>query len=132
MAASLSKLKQNKTTDPDGLKACLLKDCALQLKAVFTRLFQLLLDSYAQCQNHGDYSPNYFRLIAITSILCKTMELVLASHLTTTVVTKLDPLQFICKSNRGTDDAVLTLLNAVTLKAMPEFYLWTFGQLLIP
>ncbi len=38
--AILRKLKSNKTNGPDGLKAHPLKDCALQLKGVFTRPFQ--------------------------------------------------------------------------------------------
>ncbi len=37
-----------------------------------------------------------------------------ASYLTSSVASKLDLLQFAYKSNRGTDDAVLTLLNTVT------------------
>lgn len=43
--ASLSKLKPKETTGPDGLKTRLLKDRALQLKGVFARLFQFLLDA---------------------------------------------------------------------------------------
>lgn len=38
--------------------------------------------------------PNDFQPIVITSILCKTMERVLASHLNNTVATMLNPLQF--------------------------------------
>ncbi len=124
--ASLRKLKSNKTTGPDGLKARLLKDCAPQLKGVFTRLFQFLLDKSAVpklwkysviqpvAKKPGASMPNDYRPIAITSILCKTMERVLASYLTSCVASTLDPLQFAYKSNRGTDDAVLTLLNTVT------------------
>ncbi len=98
--ASLRKLKSNKTTGPDGL----LKDCDPQLKGVFTRLFQFLLDKSAVpklwkysviqpvAKKPGASMPNDYRPIAITSILCKTMERVLASYLTSSVASKLDPL----------------------------------------
>ena len=43
VAKSLTKLKPNKATGPDGLKARLLKACAPQLKGVFSRLFNSLL-----------------------------------------------------------------------------------------
>lgn len=42
------------------------------------------------------------------------MELVPVNPLTITVVTWLDPLQFAYKSNRATENAVLTLLFTVT------------------
>ncbi len=58
--------------------------------------------------------PNDIWLITITFIFCKSMEQVLVSDLTTTVATMLDPFQFAYKSDRGTDDAVLTLLNTGT------------------
>ncbi len=58
--------------------------------------------------------PNDYRHIAITSILCKTMERVLTSYLTSSVASKQDQLQFVSyksttsyKSNKGSDDAVL-------------------------
>ena len=39
----LAKLKPNKTTGPDGLKARLLKECSPQIKGVLSRLFNFLL-----------------------------------------------------------------------------------------
>ena len=63
-------------------------------------------------------TPNDFQPIAITSILCKTIDRVLAGYLTTSVHSMLDPLQFAYRSDRGTDDAVLTLLNTVTKHLM--------------
>lgn len=42
IAKSLSKLRPNTATGPDGLKARLLKNCAPQLKGVFSRLFKTL------------------------------------------------------------------------------------------
>lgn len=40
------------------------------------------------------------------------------THLTTTLAGMLDQLQFACKSNRGTDNAVLALLDSVTKQPM--------------
>lgn len=51
------------------------------------------------------------------------MKRVLANHLTSTVASRLDPLQFAFKSDRGTDDTVLTLFNTVTKHLMyPKAY----------
>jgi len=85
-------------------------------------LFQLLLDT-GKVPKLWKYSiirpvakkprvimPNNFRPIAITFILCKTMEGVLANHLTSTVASRLVSLQFAYKSNRGTDDTLLLTL----------------------
>lgn len=128
--SGLLKLQPNKSTGPDGLKARVLKDCAHQLYQVFTRLFQLLLDNHTVPmawkftkirpvpKHSGASAPNDFRPIAITSVLCKTMERVLANHVTSLVATLQDPLQFAYRSKRGTDDALLVLLNTVTKHLM--------------
>lgn len=102
---------------------------------MLTRLFQLLLDSSTVPlswkhsiirpvpKKPGASSPNDFRPIALTSVLCKTMERVLVNPLTTSVSTVMDPFQFAYKRNRGTDDALLTMLNAVTQHLMhPKGY----------
>ncbi len=131
---SLFKLRTNNSTGPDGLRARLLKDCAPQLKGVLTRLFNCLLVTRAPKswkfsiirpipKKPGASTPEDFQPIAITSILCKTMERVLVDHLTTTVASVLDALQFAYKSDRGTDDAVLTLLDSVSKQlALPKGY----------
>ncbi len=119
VSRSLSKLKPGKATGPDGLKTRLLKDCAPQLKGVLSRLFTTLIKTGVPTswkssivtpipKKPGAFKPEDFRPIAITSNLCKTMERVLADTLTTTLASRLDPLQFAYKSNRGTDDAIDT------------------------
>ena len=57
---------------------------------------------------------NDFRPVALTSILCKCMERVVAEELTTMVGESLDPLQFAYKPRRGVEDAILALLDTVT------------------
>lgn len=51
--ASLSKLRPNKTTGPDCLKACLLKDCAPQLKE-FLQGCSCFFWTHVQCRNCGN------------------------------------------------------------------------------
>ena len=41
------------------------------------------------------------------------MERVVSKHITSSVVDKLDPLQFAYKARRGTEDATLTLINVI-------------------
>ena len=97
---SLTKLKLNKATGPGCLKACLLKDCAPQ-KGVFSRLFNSLLFAGVPTswkfslirpipKKPGVSQPEDFPPIAITSILCKTMETVLVDILTSQVTSVLD------------------------------------------
>lgn len=106
---SLSKLKPNKATGPEDLKARLLKASSTKrsfFKGPKSWKFSVLraIPKKTSAGKPGDFQP-----IALTSILCKTMKEVLVDLLTTTVASALDPLQFAYKSNRGTDDAVLTL-----------------------
>ncbi len=60
------------------------------------------------------YTVNDFRPIALTSVLCNTMERILAKYLMSSAGSSTDPLQFAYRRNRGTDDAVLTMMNFVT------------------
>ncbi len=55
-----------------------------------------------------------FRPVALTSILCKCLEKVVAGELTSKVAEYLDPLQCAYKPKRGVEDASLTLLNTAT------------------
>lgn len=132
VAKILTKLKPNKATGPDGLKARVLKDCAPQLKGVFSRLFNYLLVAGVPTSWKSSLirpipkkprasKPEDFRPIAITSILCKTMERVLVDMMTSQVTSVLDPLQFAYRSDRGTDDAVLVLLDSISKQvALPK------------
>ena len=57
---------------------------------------------------------NDYRPIALTSILCKYMEGIIRKHLLSDIVDKLDPFQFAYKSQRGVDDASITLFNLIS------------------
>ncbi|XDV35077.1 hypothetical protein PO909_005118, partial [Leuciscus waleckii] len=59
-------------------------------------------------------SLNDFRPVALTPILAKCMEKVVRKHLTSCIKEQFDPLQFAYRTNRGTDDATLTMVNMVS------------------
>lgn len=54
-----------------------------------------------------------FRPVALTSILAKCMERVVSYHLKPYISEQLDVLQFAYKSQRGTEDATLTLVDTI-------------------
>lgn len=122
----LRRVNPNKAAGPDRLRGRVLKECHIQLSGVLTRLFQLLLDSgtvperwkestiiplpkKARPKDLQDYRP-----VALTSILCKCMERVVADQLVAELSDKLDPLQFAYRAKRGTEDASLRLLDRAT------------------
>ncbi len=102
----------------------MLKDCPHQLKGVLTKLFQLLRETCTASKSWktsnivpipkkpGASEANDFGPIALTSILCKCVERVLSRHITSSVFSSLDHLQFAYISQRGTDDVTVTLFNA--------------------
>ncbi len=124
MVASISKIKLGKAGGPDGISSKVIKSCCHQLKSVLTRLFQALLqagtvpslwkESVIIPVPKGPYTVNDFHPIALTSVLCKTMERILAKHLMSSVGSSIDSFQFAYRRNRGTDDAMLTMMNFVT------------------
>lgn len=126
VVASISKIKPGKARGPDGISGKVLKSCCHQLKCVLTRLFQALLqagivpplwkESMIIPVPKGPlvYTVKDLRPIALTSVLCKTMERILVKYLMSSVGLSIDPLQFAYRLNRGTDDAVLTMMNFVT------------------
>ena len=101
-----------------------MKECRAHLAGVFSQLFttwslQLckiptLWKSSAISpvpkQRHPT-SPNDYWPIAITPIVMKWFEHVVVSRLLRQTQDHLDPMQFAYKRNRGTDDAILSLLH---------------------
>ena len=54
---------------------------------------------------------NYYRPIALTSVIMKCFERLVKDHITATLPATLDPLQFAYRPNRSTDDAIAIKLH---------------------
>ena len=120
-----SRVNPRKASGPDGVGGKVLKECSNQLCAVFSQLFQLLLNCHfvprawrtsliiPVAKTSSAKVMNDFRPVALTSIVCKCMERLVCDHLTRSVATGLDPLQFAYKAKRGVEDATLTLFDSV-------------------
>ena len=101
------------------------RECSAQLGDVITRLFQQLLDCSGVPQTWKESTiipvpktfnareTKDFRPVVLTYALCKCMERVLCDQLTAIVASRLEPLQFAYKGERGVDNVCLTLLNTV-------------------
>ena len=126
IVASLSCIKPNSAPGPDGLRGRVLKENIHELKGILLELFQYLLDSLTMpsawkmsCivplpKKPGATELKDFRPIALTSILGKCFERVIARQITGSVSNCFDHLQFAYKSQRGTDDATVSLVNTLT------------------
>ena len=90
---ALHQLDASKSTGPDGIPARVLKQCAPELAPILTKLFQRCYER-GHCPSQwkiaevvpvlkkGDASnPSNYRPIAITSVICKVMETLLAKNL---------------------------------------------------
>ena len=62
--------------------------------------------------SHASVSNDY-RPVALTSLLMKSLEKIIKAYIINTIRHLLDPLQFAYRSERGTDDAILSLLHLV-------------------
>ena len=122
----LSHVKPRKAPGSDSLKGKVLKVCATQLGSVFIRLFQLLLDTqFVPCLWRLSTiilvpnKPNatlmkHFRLVSLTSVLCKCMDRIVHCQPTTSVAGRMNPLQIAYRAGGGVEDATLTLLDTVS------------------
>lgn len=114
-----------KACGPDAICGRTLHHCADQLSEVFTRLFQMCLDS---CQlpmiwKSSTIIPipkvknprelNQFRPVALTSLVVKNLEKILKEEVLSLVEGKLDPLQFAYQTSKGVEDAKLFILDKV-------------------
>ena len=114
-----------KATGPDGISAFLLKTFAEELAPAWCPIFQLSVDSQwvsilwktshinsvpnKTCpKENNDYIP-----VAITSIIMKCLERMVACKVRSDVQDYLDPFQFAYRQGRGTDDAVNTVVHLI-------------------
>lgn len=125
MTKYFKRVQTNKAKGPDGIYGRTLEHCAEELNGVFQRLFQLSVDS-GIVPDHWKNSIiipisktsrpkvlNDLRPIVLTSLVMKTLEKIVKSHIMDLPGPALDPLQFAYKPGRGVDDAKLFLLASV-------------------
>ena len=89
----LKNIKPNKATGPDELPARVLRDCAHKLAPAIASFFQQSLDEgrvpddWKQQRVHPIFKkgsrsdPGNYRPVALTSILCKTLEHIISSNI---------------------------------------------------
>ena len=105
-----SQLKPRKAFGPDGVGGKVLRACSSSLSPVFCNLFQILLNlHYVPCvwrtssiiqvskSSHAK-DLNDFRPIALTSVICKSLEKIGCNYLTASVANRMDRLQFAYKA----------------------------------
>ena len=132
---------------PDVLGGRVLKVSAAQLCAFFS-LFAVGLDIHLVPRSWkmsvimpvpkkaGVRQLNDFRQVALTSVIAKSMQRLVCNQLITSVVDRMDLLQFAYRAGRGVEDATLTVFNLIsghldTLEQLSLCSLWIFHQLSI-
>ncbi len=112
------KEKSRKASGPDGISPACLKVCADQLAPIFTQIFNRSLEQCKVpcCFKRSTIIPvpkkpkitgiNDYRLVALTSVVMKSLERLVLAYLKDIIRPLLDPLQFAYRANRSVDDAV--------------------------
>lgn len=117
------KINIRKSPGPDNIGGKVLRYCSAQLSGVFCYLFQHSLDTQVVPRiwkklhvaplpkvPHPS-SPKDYRPISLTSLVVKSFERIVKTHIINACQQALDPLQFAYRHDRGTDDAAVTLLD---------------------
>ena len=114
----LKRQNPRKAAGPDAVSPSTLRHCADQLSPVFTDIFNTSLAECVvpACLKTSTIIPvpkkqritglNDYRPVALTSVVMKTFERLVLTHLKTYTNHLLDPLQFAYRANRSVDDAV--------------------------
>jgi hypothetical protein len=124
----LSALDSSSSMGPDSIHPCLLKSCAAALTyplwLVFTRSLSDGMLPVAWKQSHvvpmykskSRYDPLNYRPISLTSVCCKTMERIVASHLMSFLEGEgiLSENQFGFRRHRSTEDQLLLTYGDVS------------------
>ncbi|KAK0156400.1 putative RNA-directed DNA polymerase from transposon BS [Merluccius polli] len=118
-------INPRKAAGPDSVSPSTLKHCADQLSPVFTDIFNTSLETchVPACFKTSTIIPvskkprttglNDFRPVALTSVVMKSFEHLVLSHLKDITDPFLDPLQFAYRANRSVDDAVNLALHYI-------------------
>ncbi|XP_053083886.1 uncharacterized protein LOC128317198 [Pangasianodon hypophthalmus] len=121
---SFSKINAWKAAGPHNIPGRVLKDCAEELKDVFTDIFNISLSQAVvpTCFKTTTIIPvpkkpppssfNDYHPIALTPIVMKCFEWIVMQHIKAIIPPSLDPFQFAYQANRSTDDAISTALHS--------------------
>ena len=120
---ALSTINPRKATGPDNIPGRVLRDCAEELKDIFTDIFNTSL-SQAAVPSHLKTSIiipvpkkpapscfNDYRPVALTPIVMKCFERLVMSHIKSILPPTLDPFQFAYRAKRSTEDAICSVLH---------------------
>ncbi|KAF7643823.1 hypothetical protein LDENG_00232730 [Lucifuga dentata] len=119
----LSHINPRKAAGPDSIPGRVLRDCADQLKDVFTDIFNTSLHQTVvpKCLKSATIIPvpkkssvsclNDYRPIALTPIIMKCFERLVMQHIRTLLPPNLDPHQFAYRANRSAEEAISNALH---------------------
>ena len=119
----LSRVSTRKATGPDGISNKTLKTLCDQLSLPLSKLFQLSINEHSipkawktSCiiptpKNKRPKEKNDFRPVALTSNVMKCFEKIILKKLKKETESHQDPFQFAYRANRGTEDAIATLVH---------------------
>ncbi|KAM3863747.1 integrin alpha-IIb-like [Diretmus argenteus] len=129
------KLDKRKAAGPDGVSPAVLSHCANQLAPPFTDLYNSILRhcTAPDCSKDSIIIPvpksnkitclNDYRPIALTSVVMKSFERIILSHLKKHTSPLLDTHQFAYRPNRSVEDAAnLTLHSTLQHLDSPNTY----------
>ena len=120
---TLAAINTRKATGPDNIPGRALKDCAEELKVVFTDIFNTSLKQaiVPSCFKAATIIPvpkktapscfNDYRPVALTPIIMKCFERLVMSHIKSILPPTLDPFQFAYRAKRSTEDAICSALH---------------------
>ncbi len=121
---ALKRVNVRKAAGPDGITGRVLRSCADQLAGLFTSIFNESLatsvvpTSFKKSiiipvpKNNKPSCLNDYRPVALTSIVMKVFDRLVKSHISSSILVTLDPLQFAYRPNRSTDDAISHILHS--------------------
>lgn len=123
MRQVLKSVNANKAAGPDGVTGKVLKACANELAGVFTKIFNLSLTSaiIPPCLKSATIIPvpkkaattnlNDYRPVALTPVIMKCFERLIAQYIKSSLPSTFDPHQFAYRANRSTEDAITIALH---------------------
>ncbi|XDV11181.1 hypothetical protein PO909_000189 [Leuciscus waleckii] len=121
---ALREVNPRKAAGPDGVPGKVLRACADQLTGILTKIFNISLTRaiVPSCWKSTTIIPvpktsarkslNDFRPIALTSLVMKCLERLVAQHIKACLPPSFDPHQFAYRANRSTEDAIAITLHA--------------------